>query len=657
MAIEIQCKRSSIYKILKLTKNIMTQKINQFISKFWFRIFFIITGLGSLIWFLIRVVPKPSRATYPCMKAAAPLASSFVTYIMGLSIFAFVAKKAKSQLSQSKYLAAFGLMIVGLIAGSFAIFSNSEKASASYKLASPQEANVPLGEGKGVFPGRVVWAHDPDATNENCDGNYWYKDENTNKAVVANMVSLSIQQLTGTTNDAAAWDQIFRNYNKTHGRGDVGYTPGEKIVIKINLNGDGGSWSTQNKNINTTPQVCLSILDQLVNKAGVAQSDIGIGDPSHNMSKTTYNYFNNVFPDVEYWGESWQLPGLTKLVPTAKPVFFYSDNQAGESLAQKYVDATYMINIPIFKKHHRAGISLCAKNHVGSISAFSEQNYSNAHWHESLVAPFGGGDNSNGEYGVYRCFVDFMGHKDLGGKTILYLVDAIWGSTNWGHPAVKYEMAPFNNDWPSSLFISLDPVAVESVCFDFLYNEFDEDNAVEGGTITDDKGPFPQFEGVDDFLHQAADPKSWAAGISYDPEDDGIVLGSLGTHEHWNNATDKQYSRNLSTSGTGIELYKANLSSSKQLASGKLATCSNFPNPVVANTKFNFNLDEASNVQIAIFNAEGKKVSATNLGRLSAGKQAIEYNGSDLKPGVYTYSIAVSNKTDNYQMTNKLIKK
>ena len=137
----------SIYKILKLTKNIMTQKINQFISKFWFRIFFIITGLGSLIWFLIRVVPKPSRATYPCMKAAAPLASSFVTYIMGLSIFAFVAKKAKSQLSQSKYLAAFGLMIVGLIAGSFAIFSNSEKASASYKLASPQEANVPVVEG------------------------------------------------------------------------------------------------------------------------------------------------------------------------------------------------------------------------------------------------------------------------------------------------------------------------------------------------------------------------------------------------------------------------------------------------------------------------------------------------------------------------------
>jgi len=32
-----------------------------------------------------------------------------------------------------------------------------------------------------------------------------------------------------------------------------------------------------------------------------------------------------------------------------------------------------------------------------------------------------------------------------------------------------------------------------------------------------------------------------------------IRLESLGVHEHWNNATDKQYSRNLKTWG-GIEL-------------------------------------------------------------------------------------------------------
>jgi len=39
----------------------------------------------------------------------------------------------------------------------------------------------------------------------------------------------------------------------------------------------------------------------------------------------------------------------------------------------------------------------------------------------------------------------------------------------------------------------------------------------------------------------------------YDPEGDGTVLASLGVHEHWNNATNRKYSRNLGT-GKGIEL-------------------------------------------------------------------------------------------------------
>jgi hypothetical protein len=39
----------------------------------------------------------------------------------------------------------------------------------------------------------------------------------------------------------------------------------------------------------------------------------------------------------------------------------------------------------------------------------------------------------------------------------------------------------------------------------------------------------------------------------YDPEKDGKPLASQGVHEHWNNAADKKYSRNLGT-GTGIEI-------------------------------------------------------------------------------------------------------
>ena len=43
-----------------------------------YKLVFIIMGIASTIWFLIRVIPKPSRATYPCMKVAAPFMSGFV---------------------------------------------------------------------------------------------------------------------------------------------------------------------------------------------------------------------------------------------------------------------------------------------------------------------------------------------------------------------------------------------------------------------------------------------------------------------------------------------------------------------------------------------------------------------------------------------------
>ena len=63
----------------------------------------------------------------------------------------------------------------------------------------------------------------------------------------------------------------------------------------------------------------------------------------------------------------------------------------------------------------------------------------------------------------------------------------------------------------------------------------------------------PNAFGVDDYMHQAADPRNWPEGIIYDPDNSGKPVPVLGVHEHWNNATDKQYSRNLGT-GKGIEL-------------------------------------------------------------------------------------------------------
>ena len=55
-------------------------------------------GFFSLIWFLLRVIPKPSRAMYPCQRVAFPIASGFVLWLMGLFSSIVFFKKLKNYL-------------------------------------------------------------------------------------------------------------------------------------------------------------------------------------------------------------------------------------------------------------------------------------------------------------------------------------------------------------------------------------------------------------------------------------------------------------------------------------------------------------------------------------------------------------------------------
>ncbi|MGD8781213.1 MAG: DUF362 domain-containing protein [Ignavibacteria bacterium] len=636
--------------------------MNKLLKKFLKSWYFYFLGISSLVWFLIRVIPKPSRAAYPCMRTAAPIASSFVLYLLGMTASLSFFSKAKKFFIQSKYIL---FAVTLLISISLGVISMVEVDGKVYALAEPTSIipNAPVGTGKGVLPGRVVWVHNPDATNENCTNqsqDYWCDDKNTDQEIVNTMVSNALQTLTNTSTDGDAWGAIFRYHNSNHDKGNVGYTSGEKVVIKINFNSNGCGYYSNNyqrydlEDVDTSPQICLTILDQLVNVVGVVQEDISIGDPGKNFDDLYYDKCSAVFPDVHYWGKG---NGRTPVVASEEKVIFMSDGSSDDWLPQSYVDAEYMINIPVFKKHHRAGISLAAKNHFGSFVPFHG---SAAGWHPSLPASEGGGDVNNGDYGSYRCFVDIMGHKHLGDKTILYLVDGLWSSTNWAHPPIKWSMPPFNDDYPSSIFASMDPVALESVGYDFLYNEFGPDHPTEGDyDPTDNKGPFPHYAGVDDYLQQAADPSNWAEGITYDPENDGIPLESLGANEHWNNAVDKQYSRNLGLE-TGIELVYfgsvTDVSGEDNVIIDDFKLNQNYPNPFNPSTTIEYQLAKSTFVNLSIYNVNGQLVKALVKENQAPGNYSVSWdgklsNGKTAASGVYFYKIT----TENFVKTNKMV--
>ena len=181
-----------------------------------------IAGLASLVWFLIRVIPKPSRALYPCQRVAFPLASGFVAWLLGLTASAAAFKKARLNLSRRRYALAMVCIALSVGAVWVAISATSEKPA----MAQPQAANSPMGVGKGIHPGRVVWVHDPEATNWQGPGNgHPWQDEQTNPAVCRRMMSSAIRSLTGESTDAKAWDALFRHQNKARGSGLCPFRP------------------------------------------------------------------------------------------------------------------------------------------------------------------------------------------------------------------------------------------------------------------------------------------------------------------------------------------------------------------------------------------------------------------------------------------------
>jgi hypothetical protein len=523
-----------------------------------------VAGLLSVLWLLIRVIPKPSRAYYPCMKVAVPIASTFIVYILGFltSIIAF--RKAKNQLGKAQYVIAGCFIVLFITAGFIGFSQNSRDSYAAFDtLVDPLGPNNPIGDAKGVLPGRVVWVHDPDSTNENCQptvwGNGYYLDKNCNQSVVDDMFSKAIKELTEKASDAEAWDAIFRNFNQTHDKGNVPYSKREKIFIKVNavhtntrnFGPDGEILdSKQLGAVDTSPHAIMTLLRQLVNEAGIPQKYIYIGDPMYrHFFKHSYDKFSAEFPKINYMSRS-GLPGRTKPKESRKVGIHFSDRGSVLDVTTDHyyrclMRADYIINVPAMKGHDLGGVTFFAKNHFGSHTLKTA-----VHLHKGLHSPSGINTARFG-YNKYRIFVDLMGGENVGGKTLLYYMDGLWSTSEAHLPAAKYLSEPFNNDWSSSIFLSLDPVAISSVCLDVMKKEF----KVEDLDAEPPRHTHVHFPGLDDFLHQAASSDWWPEGLVYDPENDGTPLTSLGVHEHWNNETDMEYSRNLGT-GDGIELIK-----------------------------------------------------------------------------------------------------
>ncbi|MDO5536763.1 MAG: DUF362 domain-containing protein [Desulfovibrionaceae bacterium] len=435
--------------------------------------------------------------------------------------------------------------LTGAALGSTLPFGSApEAAQAAASEVHPLfPAHAPLGEGQGVHPGRVVWTHRPQAVSWDGTG-FWWQPEHFAEDVILEMVRSGIAALAGTATAAEGWAALFAWHNAKSGR-TGGRKPGEKIAIKCNMNGAAAYDDDRDGRTHesfTSPVLLKCLLTSLVEDAGVAPSDITAYDagrifPDFMMAMCREGILSGVnFRHRDPGGE-------LDAVPDEGEALSWSGEVRGAvcRLPRCVTEARYLINLASLKGHCY-GMTLCGKNHFGSILNTSRMRAPQA---AGLHGPV-----SSGRMGVRAVLTDLMAHRHLGGKTMLCLLDGLitapGESVNITRRNAVWREAPFNGAFCASLFFSQDMVAIDSVGADFLTSE---------PVMLANNSELSSNRGMENYLHEAALAHNPPSGAPYGTGD-GPVRKSLGVHEHWNNARDKLYSRNLGRS-EGIELVRA----------------------------------------------------------------------------------------------------
>jgi hypothetical protein len=160
----------------------------------------------------------------------------------------------------------------------------------------------------------------------------------------------------------------------------------------------------------------------------------------------------------------------------------------------------------------------------------------------------------------------------------------------------------------------------------------------------------------DNYLHEAAQANKPPSGTVYDPENDGVPLQSLGVHEHWNNPTSKQYSRNLGT-GNGVELIQiinntqTGIEHNRSDITGTFTLFANYPNPFNPSTKICYSISQNTFITLKIFDLHGREIVTLINGKKTPGNYEVTFNAGNLSSGIYFYQL----KTENYIQSKKMI--
>jgi len=288
---------------------------------------------------------------------------------------------------------------------------------------------------------RVVHTYCPIAATWDFSTGWW--GDYVDQGVVTEMVTRGLTELTGQSSLADAWNALIPNY-----------VSGERVAIKVNFN-NARSVEDSDNQIDACIEPVNAVIAGLT-EIGVAQPDIWVYDavraiPARFAAGCDY-------PGVQFSGDSSSNPQgfsstekVTFQPPPGSPAL------ADQRISNVLVNADYLINMPILKKHCCAWVTLSFKNHFGSIANCAALHGYTFPYEEDYTS-------------AYSPLVDIYSNPHFGVKTVLTIGDGLYGSRG-AQNSIPAPWTTFDKGSPRSLFFSQDPVAIDSVMYDFLQAE------------------------------------------------------------------------------------------------------------------------------------------------------------------------------------------
>jgi hypothetical protein len=315
----------------------------------------------------------------------------------------------------------------------------------------PPRAYLPLAVRK-YPPPRVVHVHAATATSWDYQTG-WYG-EYVDQSVVSQMLEQGLVELTGVSSAAEAWSMLL-----------PGYSPGRKVAVKVNLNNSRSCDDSDNA-IDALIEPVNALVGCLL-QGGVQAGDIWVYDASRWMPDRFYDRREHQQARyIDHFGCADETATFDHVDPSLRVSFPDSEIVTDRWLTDLLYHASYLINMPILKKHGTHPVTLGFKNHFGSLDNLGGDGGDNPH---PYIRP-----DDNRYRPDFSPLVEINANPNIAQKTVLTVGDGLFGASSAG--ATPAPWTTFGGP-PNSLLLSRDHVAIDCLMCDLLRAEWGLDEA------------------------------------------------------------------------------------------------------------------------------------------------------------------------------------